>query len=68
LQVLLAQDVAVKAHLSRFGGNGFGHLLTRIAPRLRRDYGVTSGDIDTMLVTNPRKVLSISGPMNQLLS
>jgi phosphotriesterase-related protein len=59
-QVLLAQDVAVKAHLTRFGGNGFGHLLTRVVPRLRRDYGVSSVNIEKMLIMNPREVLAIS--------
>lgn len=60
--IVLAHDVAVKAHLRAFGGNGYGHILERVVPELRRRFGVTDRDVDSMLVENPRRLLSCTPP------
>ena len=57
-QLVLSQDVALKMDLCRYGGNGYGHILRTIVPWLRRD-GVTDDALVTMLVENPRRILTI---------
>jgi phosphotriesterase-related protein len=57
-QLLVSQDICRKAHLQRFGGEGYGHLLSRVVPLMRRK-GMTESDIERILVLNPARVLSI---------
>ena len=61
-QVVLGHDVAVKVHLRSFGGNGYDHLLVRIAPELEKRYGIESAALDQMLIDNPRRLLTCSPP------
>jgi phosphotriesterase-related protein len=56
-RVLMSQDVFLKIMLTRFGGHGYGYILKYFVPRLRR-HGVTSEQIETMLITNPMRVFS----------
>jgi phosphotriesterase-related protein len=56
-QIVLAQDVCVKVQLKRYGGFGFDHLLESGIPMLR-SLGVSDADVRTMLVDNPRRVLT----------
>jgi phosphotriesterase-related protein len=57
-RLLISQDVCFPQHLEWFGGYGYGYLLTRFVPMLR-EAGVTQAQIDTLLVDNPARVLSI---------
>ena len=57
-RVLLSQDVCNDSQLVRFGGNGYAYLATTFLPRLRAA-GVSDADIETMTVTNPRRLLTI---------
>jgi phosphotriesterase-related protein len=57
-QLLLSQDVCMKIDLESYGGVGYGHLLRELVPILRRS-GVVDADLDSMLVENPRRVLTI---------
>ena len=57
-QLVLSQDVALKMDLCKYGGNGYGHVLRTIVPWLRRE-GVTDDELVTMLVENPRRILTI---------
>jgi predicted metal-dependent phosphotriesterase family hydrolase len=57
-RLLLSQDVCLPHHLRWFGGIGYGYLLEQFVPMLR-DVGVTDEQIDTLLVANPARVLSI---------
>jgi phosphotriesterase-related protein len=61
-RIVLAHDVAVKAHLRSYGGNGYDHLLERVLPELRRRFGVGQEALDRMLVANPRRLLSCLPP------
>jgi phosphotriesterase-related protein len=61
-QIVLAHDIAVKAHLQSFGGNGYNHLLMRIAPELEKRYGIEFAALDRMLIDNPRRLLTCSPP------
>jgi phosphotriesterase-related protein len=56
-QVLISQDVWCKVQLSHFGGFGYSHILQSIIPKLR-GAGLTSDDIDRLLITNPAKALA----------
>jgi phosphotriesterase-related protein len=56
-RLLLSQDVFLKMMLTRYGGFGYGYLLRHFVPRLLR-HGVGQAAIDTMLLTNPRRVFS----------
>lgn len=56
-QILLSQDVCTKLQLTRFGGNGYAHVLRTIVPRLRRA-GVDQATIEELLVANPRRYLT----------
>ena len=54
-QLLLSQDICVKMQLRRYGSNGYAHVLENIVPMLLHA-GVTQGQIDTMLVSNPARL------------
>jgi len=57
-RILISQDVCFPQHLEWFGGSGYGYLLRRFVPMLR-DVGVTQSQIDSLLIANPARVLSI---------
>ena len=57
-RVLLSQDVCNDAQLRRYGGAGYTYLAEQFLPRLRAA-GVSDADIDTMTVTNPRRLLTV---------
>jgi len=59
-RLLLSQDVCKVQHLCAFGGNGFSHVLKSVVPRLHRA-GVSKEMVHSMLVENPRRVLTIEG-------
>ncbi len=58
-QVLLAHDVCSKHRLKQYGGHGFDHILERIVPRMRKR-GITEEQVHTMLVENPKRVLTFA--------
>lgn len=60
-QIVLSQDLAWKHELAAFGGQGYGHVLRNIVPRLR-DSGVPEEAIHRMLVENPRRLLPLRQP------
>lgn len=57
-RILLSQDVCHDAQLSRYGGNGYTHLMDTFLPRLRAA-GVSDAEIVTLTITNPRRLLTI---------
>lgn len=58
-QLVMAQDVCKKHHLQRFGGFGYGHVVRRIVPRLRDVFGLDDEALDRLLVTTPRRLLTL---------
>ena len=58
-RVLLSQDVCHDSQLQRYGGNGYAYLARAFLPRLR-DAGVGEAEIETMTVTNPRRLLTVA--------
>jgi predicted metal-dependent phosphotriesterase family hydrolase len=58
-RILLSQDVCHDSQLRRYGGNGYTYLAEMFLPRLR-DAGVSEAEIRTMIVDNPRRLLTIA--------
>jgi phosphotriesterase-related protein len=56
-RIVMSQDIAMKHRLTAYGGHGYDHVVRNIAP-LFRGRGVSEAEIATMLVDNPRRVLS----------
>jgi phosphotriesterase-related protein len=56
-QVVISQDVFLKKHLTRYGGQGYAFILKYIVPALEYA-GVSDKHIRNMLVENPKRLLS----------
>jgi phosphotriesterase-related protein len=57
-RLLLSQDVCHDSQLTRYGGNGYTFLTNVFLPRLR-EAGASDAEIETMTVTNPRRLLTL---------
>lgn len=58
-QLLVSQDIATKHRLVSYGGFGYAHILRDIVPVMRVK-GMSDEQIYTLLVENPKRVLSFS--------
>ncbi len=56
-RITLGCDVFCKTAHTAFGGMGYEHLPKRVVPALNRHFGITDAQLETMLVTNPRRLL-----------
>ena len=56
-QLLISQDTFTKIQLKRYGGWGYAHILTNLLPYFRQA-GIRDEQIQTMMVDNPRRLLS----------
>jgi phosphotriesterase-related protein len=56
--ILMAQDCCMKINLCEYGGAGYAHILNDILPRMR-NRGITDEAIETILVDNPKRVLTL---------
>lgn len=56
-RMLISQDVCCRAHLSAYGGPGYGYILHTFVPLLLAA-GLSQQEIDTMLIANPRALLT----------
>lgn len=56
-RILLAHDICSKHRLKSYGGHGWDHILTRVAPWMRAR-GVAEADLQSMLVDNPTRMLT----------
>jgi predicted metal-dependent phosphotriesterase family hydrolase len=56
-QLLLSHDVCMLPHLRAYGGTGYDFLLTDFVEHLR-GAGLSQGEIDTLLIDNPRAALA----------
>ena len=57
-RILLSQDVCHDSQLKCYDGNGYVYLAETFLPRLRAA-GVSVAEIETLTVTNPRRILTI---------
>ena len=60
-RILLSQDVCHKIELKKYGGTGYSYVLEFVVPELTR-LGVTAEQIHSILVENPRRVLTFAAP------
>lgn len=58
-RLLVSQDICVKSHLQKYGGEGYGHLLRNVVPLMRRK-GFDDDAIHRLTVQNPLAVLGIA--------
>ena len=54
---MLSHDICRKHCLTKYGGYGYAHILEHIVPMLK-SAGATNKQIKTMLVDNPKRILS----------
>ena len=59
-RVLISHDIYSKVRTGRYGGEGYGHILQRVVPRMDR-YGLGNDLWRQFLVTNPAAVLAGGG-------
>jgi phosphotriesterase-related protein len=57
-QILVSHDIGERIRLQVYAGWGFGHVTGHIVPLLLA-LGLDQADIDTILVDNPRRLLTI---------
>lgn len=58
-QVLVSHDVDSKVRLKPFGGEGYEHIIRNVLPVMKRK-GLSDRDIETIMIDNPRRVLTIA--------
>lgn len=56
-RIVIAQDICRKTQLTRYGGEGYGHILRRVLP-LMTARGLTPDDVDRMIRQAPRRLLT----------
>ena len=60
-RILLSQDVSAKMQLKKYGGTGYTFIMEKFLPELR-SRGVSEEHIRTMMVENPKRVLTFVEP------
>ena len=58
-KLVIAQDICTKVHLSKYGGEGYNHILENVVPIMRRK-GMSAQEVDTILVHNPAHILAFT--------
>ena len=56
-RLVLGCDVQCKTMLETYGGMGYAHIMKRIAPDLRENFGVPQDDLNQILIKNPARLL-----------
>ena len=56
-QVLISQDICLKVHLRRYGGEGYAHILQNVCPLMLRK-GISRTQVDQLLIRNPANALA----------
>jgi phosphotriesterase-related protein len=62
-QILMSHDVDSKYCLVSYGGFGYAHILRTIVA-IMRDKGISNEQIQTILVENPKRILTFVSPKN----
>ena len=60
-RILLSQDVSAKMQLKKYGGTGYSFIMEKFLPELR-SRGVSEEHIQTMMVENPKRILTFVEP------
>ncbi len=56
-RIVVAHDICTKHRLVKYGGHGYGYIMERIVPRMRRR-GFSEQDVHAITVANPARILS----------
>lgn len=59
-RILVSQDICTKHRLTRYGGEGYDHLLQSVIP-LMKQKGMSEETVDTIVKKNPARVLAFVG-------
>jgi phosphotriesterase-related protein len=57
-QILMSHDIASKERLTSYGGTGYAHILRDVRPIMQAK-SITDAHIQTLLVENPQRILTI---------
>ncbi|XP_070559609.1 N-acetyltaurine hydrolase-like [Ptychodera flava] len=57
-QVIISHDIALKTRLAKYGGEGFEYIHKNMVPYMLKR-GFTEDDINTLLVDNPKRILTV---------
>ena len=55
-RIVISHDVCMKSRLASFGGPGYAHI-TKYVRTWMREWGIEEGEIENILVNNPRRIL-----------
>lgn len=59
-QILISHDHCTKHRLWSYGGPGYAHILKNVVPLVMREKGMTEEQIHTILVENPKRLLTFA--------
>jgi phosphotriesterase-related protein len=57
--VVISHDICYRTRLASFGGHGYGHIFRNVVPMMGKR-GYSEGEIDAILVRNPRRLLTFA--------
>ena len=60
-RIMISQDLCSKAQLKAYGGTGYSFILEKFLPHLR-SHDVAEEHIQTIMVENPKRVLTLAEP------
>jgi phosphotriesterase-related protein len=55
-RILISQDICTKHRLTKFGGEGYSHILQNVLPMMQRK-GMSDDEIQNIVVKNPARIL-----------
>jgi phosphotriesterase-related protein len=58
-RVVISHDICYRTRLASFGGHGYGHIFRNVVPMMKKR-GYSEGEIDAILVQNPRRLLTFA--------
>ena len=64
--MLWSHDVCERRQWHRWGAGGFGHLLSKLPPILRRA-GIDDEAMDLIMRRNPARLLPLASPQSELV-
>jgi phosphotriesterase-related protein len=56
-RVVISHDICYRTRLASFGGHGYGHIFRNVVPMMKKR-GYSAEEIDAILVSNPRRLLT----------
>ena len=58
-RVVISHDICYRTRLATFGGHGYGHIFRNVVPMMKKR-GYSEGEVDAILVRNPRRLLTFA--------